>query len=157
MSAGPKGSSAGAKSPVTEGHDDSKVESPPGDDSPRVDRTFHLSQITHYTNTDDSTSDQRARKPVLPCGWVSLAVAGFLATVVGALIALALTHMRSSYKQVLYQRSRDAPNYTTAADTATVPETVTSLEGEDVSGRDDFSVNKAINDTQAAMFVLNVD
>ncbi|XP_054922078.1 uncharacterized protein [Dermacentor andersoni] len=150
-----EGSSVGGDASHTRGPDDKHVEPPPradeSSDAPQADRTdhtFHLSQITHYTSTDESSNDQRsARKPVLECSWTSLALAGFVATVVGALIALAIGHMRGHGQALsLASNKLDAgPNHN-------------STTTHDDPGAWTDAANARINDTdQAIMFVLNVD
>ncbi|XP_037579889.1 uncharacterized protein LOC119462644 [Dermacentor silvarum] len=152
------GGSVGGKSSDMEGPDDKHVEPPlREDESPdapqgdRTDRTFHLSQITHYSSTEDSSNEQRTeRKLGLECSWTSLALAGFVATVVGALIALAIGHMRS-HKQALSLGSNKldgGPNYSS-----------TTMHDDPGTWSDTGdSKDDAFNGTdQAIMFVLNVD
>ncbi|XP_075550663.1 uncharacterized protein LOC142584403 [Dermacentor variabilis] len=150
-----EGSSVGGDASHPQGPDDKHVEPPLRADesanaaqADRTDYTFLLSQITHYSSTGEWSNEQpSARKPALECSWTSLALAGFLATVVGALIALAIGHMRG-HRQALSLGSNKlgrGPNHnsTTAHDD---PSTWTDAS------------NAWINDTDPAiMFVLNVD
>lgn len=143
------------------GHDDKHVEPPPGtdeslDDPPasHIDHTFHLSQITHYSSSDDSSNEHLARKPHL--SWTSLALAGFVATVVGALIALAVTHMRSHKQQNLQKLPLESNNKLVSEErNSTTPYDDTDAwanAGGAARRNDNFN-----GTDQAIMFVLNID
>ncbi|XP_070395828.1 uncharacterized protein [Dermacentor albipictus] len=135
-----------------------EVETPPLADESSVapqadytDHTFILTQTSHYTSTEESSNDQRpARKPVVKCSWcswTSLAVAGFVATVVGALIALAIGHMQRHRQALSLGSNKLDPG----------PSQDSNMTQDDPSTSTDAG-NPRINDTdQAIMFVLNVD
>ncbi|XP_070395827.1 uncharacterized protein [Dermacentor albipictus] len=132
-----------------------EVETPPLADESSVapqadytDHTFILTQTSHYTSTEESSNDQRPRrKPAVKCSWASLALAGFVATVVGTLIALAIGLMHA-HRQALSLGSNKldpGPNHNP------------NMTQDDPSTSTDPG-NAQINDTdQAIMFVLNVD
>ncbi|KAH6928293.1 hypothetical protein HPB50_013956 [Hyalomma asiaticum] len=107
-----------------------------------------------HDDKHQSSNEHLTRKPRL--SWTSLALAGFVATVVGALIALAVTHMRSHKQHSLQSLPLESNNKLGSEErNSTTPY-------DDADAWADAGAAARRNDNfngtdQAIMFVLNID
>ncbi|KAL3204622.1 hypothetical protein MRX96_011611 [Rhipicephalus microplus] len=120
-----------------------------------IDRTFHLSQLTHYNSTIDTSPPVSEANHM--CGWTSLALVGFVVTVVGG------AH-RGRHRAHAPLQARVAVNDNVSLALSNNSESSAGHDNatpsHDESAADDNAKisNDDFNDTnEAFMFVLNVD